>query len=447
MTLKILQSDLDLERIKVSKREQETFNAQYQLVGLQEELTRAQTQTQVVEEERNALRTSLKEEEVARVAAEGRIALPPAMADDDEFASPKKQRQKPLLRSQSPEKEPPRIVLELEQLRSELEEYKLVKQQAEEQVDFMRLECQYGCCSCRIAERQNTSFMHDLTFEDEVRQFKPQFGGMPTPPESTIFDDPKEAIFAPTHEQQHRPSTPPFDAQDEIEPPARNEVLFSPTSGTFRTMPMDTLAVAEVTSPPAHTDLQTTRIEEVTIPLTSEVEHDGYDTRDEPVVNEVYNRRKSFALVARIKRAASQLSHNDAQALLPQTPEVEHEQFLTDAAYEPEADLPHDNMEEPPSTPHHGNSSTWRISTTTTKVPLADPSTPKPIYSAFGSPNITREEAIQQLRERRGRARSEARTPKKAADAPHTPRRDISAPEVRAKATPASTSRGRLALR
>lgn len=404
----------------------------------------------MVEEERDALKTNLKEEEVARVAAEGRIALPSAAAEDDEFASPKKPRQKPMLRSQSPEKEPPRIVLELEQLRAELEEYRFVKEQAEEQVEFMRLECQYGCCSCRVAERQHETYMHDLTFEDEVRNFRPEFRGLPTPPESMILDE-KESHSL--HDSgnvsfNERPVTPNAFHNDTSAP--KENVVFSPNSGTFRTLSNQEDLNHHFGSRTPAADEEQAILEEATVPLTSEAEHPVY-IKQEPDVEEMQNRRKSFALVARIKRATSALTNHEAPASV-------------DAASHVTQAVPEYNMEEDPSTitqvqqglEHEDvlstpqtNTNTWRTSTTTTKIPLIDATTPNPKYSAFDSPNITKEEAIQRLRERRGRARSEARTPKKGADvtATMTPRRDISAPEVRTKATPRSVSRGRLALR
>lgn len=394
------------------------------------------------------MKTTLKEEEVARVAAEGRIALPPTMADDDEFSSPKKHKQKPLLRSQSPEKEPPRIVLELEQLRAELEEYRLMKEQAEAQVDHMRLECQFGCCSCRVAERQNKSYAHDLTFEEQIRQYKLHTRSMPTPPESMILDGQKDNELEDINQHDLRSLTPPVDINNDAND--ANKVVYSPNSGTFRNL-LNEVAVAaeEDTCPSADNDPSVEQIHLATVPITSEVEHEVY-IKQEPEVIDVYNRRKSFALVARIKRAASQLTHHESSAV----PDTQLQMFKEESDQLEGETNDLDTVigeavfgadEEVPNTPQ--NNSTWRTSTTTTKVPLVDPATPNPKFSAFGSPGITREEAIQQLRERRGRARSEARTPKKTVDGSMTPRRDISAPEVRAKATPESSTRGRLAHR
>ncbi|KAF1811700.1 hypothetical protein P152DRAFT_398572, partial [Eremomyces bilateralis CBS 781.70] len=89
-SLRACQTNLETERGKASRREQEAFTAQYQLVGVQEELQKMRERIKVVEEERDALKTSLQGEEISRIAAEGRIALPTGADDDEEFASPVK---------------------------------------------------------------------------------------------------------------------------------------------------------------------------------------------------------------------------------------------------------------------------------------------------------------------------------------------------------------------
>ncbi|KAF1819820.1 uncharacterized protein K489DRAFT_296238, partial [Dissoconium aciculare CBS 342.82] len=84
-TLRVAQSTLDMEKRKTQQRDQETFDAQYKLVSMQEELEQLQLRLQIVEEEREALKKNLQEEEVARIAAEGRIALPVSPQGDDEL--------------------------------------------------------------------------------------------------------------------------------------------------------------------------------------------------------------------------------------------------------------------------------------------------------------------------------------------------------------------------
>ena len=77
------------EKTKLEVKEKEAFAAQYKLIGLEQELQTLQGHIRTVTDERDALKASLQEEEVARVAAEGKIPLPASDAQD-EFSSPKK---------------------------------------------------------------------------------------------------------------------------------------------------------------------------------------------------------------------------------------------------------------------------------------------------------------------------------------------------------------------
>ncbi|KAI1427932.1 hypothetical protein F5Y12DRAFT_98195 [Xylaria sp. FL1777] len=80
---------LQREKELSQAREQEAFTTRYQLVGLQKELEDAQERIKFLEEERDAFKAAAKSEEVARIAAEGRLPLPPE-DPDSEFASPRK---------------------------------------------------------------------------------------------------------------------------------------------------------------------------------------------------------------------------------------------------------------------------------------------------------------------------------------------------------------------
>jgi vacuolar-type H+-ATPase subunit I/STV1 len=65
-SMKTAQVELEQEKQRSMKREQEAFAARYQLVGVQEELSQVQEQIKLVEQERDALRTIAKNEEIAR---------------------------------------------------------------------------------------------------------------------------------------------------------------------------------------------------------------------------------------------------------------------------------------------------------------------------------------------------------------------------------------------
>lgn len=157
-TMRITQQAIEMERRKVQQREQEAFDAQYQLVAVQEELEKLRSYLQTVEEEKDALKTSLKEEEVSRIAAEGMIALPAASQDDEDLIS-SPLRRSPTKRSASPfsdDKENAGVMtkkmLDSRRFGEELARERKMRQDAEELAEFLRLECHFRCCPCRSSE-------------------------------------------------------------------------------------------------------------------------------------------------------------------------------------------------------------------------------------------------------------------------------------------------------
>jgi hypothetical protein len=158
-SLRITQSGLDMEKRRVQQRDQQTFDAQYQLVAIQEQLDKLRTHLHTVEQEREALKTSLKEEEVARIAAQGMIALPLGLHEDDDLSSPqvRRTRSQPLQKrpasSLSDDKENAGVVtkkmVESKVLAEALRWETVRREQAEELADFLRLECHFKCCECR----------------------------------------------------------------------------------------------------------------------------------------------------------------------------------------------------------------------------------------------------------------------------------------------------------
>ena len=258
--LRVARSTLDAEKQKLDQREQETFSAQYKLIGIQEALTSTQERLKVLEAERDALKTSLKEEEVARIAAEGRIALPAPKrsrggangragaeegeVDDDEedddidfftddynlthgispLKSPSKhargtatmldaaeaddagsdkenssapsrnnfhkkstshpnlrlyqdqhyrQQKEPRLlhRHQSGQQQQQQQMNYL-RLDSEIANERARREQAEETVEFLKMECQFRCCSCRVAEEMEAKYVYDGSMAEGMEVVK-----------------------------------------------------------------------------------------------------------------------------------------------------------------------------------------------------------------------------------------------------------------------------------
>jgi len=175
-SLNVVKANLETEKARSSRKEQDAFTAQYQVVGLQDELQKLQERLKVVEEERDALKTNFKEEEIDRIAAEGQIALPTEEDDDDLLASPMKSPRKPAP-SDGEDKEnimPKRKgqQAELKALQEELLLERQMRERAEDQVDFMKMECQFRCCSCRLAESQGTHYVHDNSFDADMERIK-----------------------------------------------------------------------------------------------------------------------------------------------------------------------------------------------------------------------------------------------------------------------------------
>ncbi|KAK4986568.1 hypothetical protein LTR66_007833 [Elasticomyces elasticus] len=192
-SLRITQSGLDMAKQKAAFHEERTFSAQRQLAGLQDELDRFREMLRVVEEERDSLRSALKVGEVARIAAEGTLA-PSAKKDEDRdrkvWSSPRKT---PATRAQSPlsdDKENAAASLGeavVHALEEELKWEKERREQAEEMVEFMQMECQFMNCSCRVAERRGQQFRHDIALGDELRAVKMEAMRYLTQPESEHF--------------------------------------------------------------------------------------------------------------------------------------------------------------------------------------------------------------------------------------------------------------------
>jgi hypothetical protein len=390
-SLNVVKANLETEKAKSGKREQDAFTAQYQLVGLQEELLKAQERIKIVEEERDALKTSLKEEEIARIAAEGQIALPPD-EDEDVFASPMKSPRKPTPSdSEDKENDVPRRKGQqtaLKILQEEIVLERRMRERAQEQVDFMKMECQFQCCSCRLAEHQGTRYIHDDSFSTDMEKIKQT---LPT-----------------------------------IMPLLEDEAL---------NIDMDQTLMPESTN-----NRQSRRKTSMLISFSS-------PNQESLVLDEEFGD-----------------THNEAGSnpILDEALVSNNEDFTTS----PEE--PVDQSPPRPETPTESNQSTqtpihheFRTVTTTTTIPitfspirssdLTQPSTPmtvahpslsQPLKSPFPSNafrpdgTLDREVALEQIRQRRGRARSVAMgyaTPKKQMVEGVGPngRRDISAPMMR----------------
>ncbi|KAK3315489.1 hypothetical protein B0H66DRAFT_345824 [Apodospora peruviana] len=136
--------ELDREKERSKEREQEAFAARYTLVGLQEQLDQALERVRILEQERDAFKTIAKnEEEVARIASQGKLPLPPSPAEDDEFASPYK---RPVRVSSINVKASASTEAEIEELIRLWHWEKQRADRAVEHVEFLEVECHLKVC-------------------------------------------------------------------------------------------------------------------------------------------------------------------------------------------------------------------------------------------------------------------------------------------------------------
>ncbi|RYN43972.1 hypothetical protein AA0113_g4262 [Alternaria arborescens] len=449
-SLQRAESDVKFKTDEAAKYKNDVYNLQLEIETvsnrLNEEVQTLREKLGLVEGERDALKTSLKEEEVLRIAAEGQIPLPSADAEEtDEFASPVRSPRKPRnLSREDDDKEnvsPKKNAIDLRFVQQELAAERRARERAEEQIDFMKMECQFQCCSCRIAENSGKQYIHDNSLEDEMQRIKVSLP-ISTPPPSNHGDEVMEDVAIKQESvENERPITPPEDVavKTEAEEP-ETVVAFSPDTGTFRSVP------SPMKSRPS-TDLATPAEPSPTMEMIDAPPSVAH-MRNSVIPTEVSlpqsrpASRVDFVLPARRESKAVDISI--------------HEDAVDDSEDEDMSPPTPDREPTGPATPY-----LTRTITTTTTIPLhfspatpafkpgRGPMTPSTVAHAAANTQtpvlgelslnklgIDREAALAAIRERRGRARSMAAghgTPMKQMVEGAKDRRDISAPVTRVR--------------
>ncbi|MCJ1356620.1 MAG: hypothetical protein MMC33_006615 [Icmadophila ericetorum] len=435
--LTLMREEVETQKRKVEEKEKEAFTAQYQLVGVQEELEKLKQEVHAVVEERDALKTSLKEEEVARVAAEGKIRLPEPDTPD-EFTSPTKTRPAFSRRDSSKENVDPESLRwydwngeeedELSAIKRDLEWHKKLLARSEKVVEFMHMECQFKTCLCRRTETEGHNYEFDGTANDEVAKIRAVWDNQTPPP-----DDPT----TPTRASKGKAPLVPNVEQGTEDLEALIE--FSPTTGTFQT----------IRSPVRATPLplpRQRRSSDTPIPTPFELAIPALHPTCLSETPSILSLSNAFASASPPETVTS----TPAPETESTRPPFRASQFKTPV----KAPAPGRNYAPPPqfNLPETPILIT-RTTTTTIPLQLASPFSPHPNgtpapkavmvatagsmpASLFSIGSMTREEALEQIRLRRGRARSIAAgqlTPRKAMVEGIMGRRDCSAPSVGAR--------------
>ncbi|GJC85952.1 hypothetical protein ColLi_08790 [Colletotrichum liriopes] len=429
---RLASDNLDAEKLRSKAREEEAFQARYQMVGMEQELGEAFERIKMLEQERDAYKTLAKEEEVARIAAEGRIPLPKAFdaAPDDEFASPKK-------------KKAPRFSLstvdivssaaseeEIEELSLQVSWERQRADRAYELVDFLQAECELRCCPCAKTHRRQS---------------------MLSPRQSLASNRP--SIMSP-----RRRLMPPAEIADAsdlvILRGGRESSPGLPSLRASQSPPVEDKAFKKPDAPRRSREERRSTIfcarEGVQLGVSQRASHSA--RCPSKVLTHAFSRTPDFAVLAQERMSLASLlnaPHGGADGEVHTAP-------LPSIPTMPDTD------ERPASRSSRGPSPTlndtvrphtaaaFYTKTTTTTVPVRDDK-PRPqpklergrtpsggdchmsfdINNPAMTPTMTREEALARIRERRGRARSIAQgtaTPRKKMVEGAGERRDVSAP-------------------
>ncbi len=235
----LMREDVNVHKRHLVTKEEEVFAIQHQLVELQDEMEKQKQQNKMIEEERDALKASLKEIESAVTVVEPEIALP-LFGDREVTASPKKRSRRSESMKENVDPEAPRLEDQLESMGEQLRMEKRMRLRADDQVHFMKMECQFQCCSCRIAERQEIAYVHDDTLATHMADMASKIAEPSNePPTQTPTDLLLEQIThpVPVPAQDEQPSTPARQPSLHRENTDHDLLAFSPTTGTFSQVP------------------------------------------------------------------------------------------------------------------------------------------------------------------------------------------------------------------
>lgn len=247
---KSAEASLQREKERSAAREQEAFQARYNQVGLQEqlekirsELDQALERVKLVEQERDAFKTLAKtEEDVARIASEGRLPLPPASQEDeeDEFASPKKSNDsRAVSLSLVDVKSSASSEMEIEELTRLWQWEKQRADRAADQVEYLEAECSLRACSC-MKKRPRSSMMGLLSPKRQKRAAAEPLPPLADPSDRMILSEKATAIPPPSETSAHAVKQPTKKKTSQSgDSGDRRATIFLPDLGTFRTVSME----------------------------------------------------------------------------------------------------------------------------------------------------------------------------------------------------------------
>jgi len=432
---------LEREKQLSKAREQEAFTSRYQLVGIQEELARALERIKFLEEERDAFKAVAKVEEAARLAE--LLPLPPE-DPDSEFASPRRRSARRSM--QGRESLSTFEIASSAATEAELEEltrlWQWERQRADrtqEHLEFVEAEFEILSSRSKLSQRESRIISprkeqpipidpSDLAILGQ--EYEPSDTSSPgeVPQPEGHEDDENAAettVIAPTVVE-----TPAEDveAEKKEQPAERKETrrgtIFVPAEGIFRT-----ISQMEFEAMEKEQESENDKTPELPSPVDAEPGPPRFSRT--PSVEPpsfalmVQERTSLLSLLNAPRESEAHCGFNIPTTSGDVSSSAQEEENASETEAEAENESPMNDESpiraEPTSETRPHTSTAFYTVTTTTTIPMKDDdATPHsaPLLPMHGrtpsfdvnnpalTPTMTREEALAQIRERRGRARS-----------------------------------------
>ncbi|RWA11031.1 hypothetical protein EKO27_g4074 [Xylaria grammica] len=457
---KSVEECLEREKELSKAREQEAFAARYQLAELQQELEKAQERIAFLEEERDAFKEAAKSEEIARIAAEGRLPLPPE-DPNSEFASPRKSFDGRESLSAFEIVSSAATEAEIEELTRLWQWEKQRADRTQDHLEFVQAEFEL-----RRSSQPRTPLRRSITASS--RKERVSQAEIVDPSDLVILGQDDEPSKSPPPAEltkseseegleglsESRAIEPPMDATEE-EPEGRPErkeprrgTIFIPSEGIFRTITQQELEAME----PSNDDEATMRPPTPVDPQPDPPRYARTPSVEPPSFALMAQERTSLlSLLNAPRESEGNLAFDIPSTSADASCAIYDDTLITEGNDAPDTFDTDDSPGQAGSSfdlrPH--TSAAFYTVTTTTTVPVQDGNArPHPTVLALAqgrtpsfdvnnpalTPTMTREQALAQIRERRGRARSAmqgAMTPRRQMVTGVTDR-NVSAPAGRA---------------
>ena len=421
--IKALKDEVAAERDAKENAKQEAFERDYALASITEELEVLKGRLRSVEASNRSNSLEAKARQIHKESL-GRMSL--AEGDLDFLITPRKSKRSADDSENSDDRDTPKqsssetpqkkqrlsdftpkdredipthesLLERIEDLEIELFDEKAERADCEAFIEFMKMECQFKACSCRLAEARGEEYIYDVEYDRKLKAeaaAEAEKAKQLEEAEQAEQGKQSEQSSVPTVNNARPPprhaSPPPPQPTQDANVPVKEEngteaaqdhvIAFSPATGTFKTIPS-----------PAR-DAMT--------------DHDGepmvISEQVEPQVqsiDESISRSPLAVTEAKVRHHSPQI--NPASVLTPSFPSKSASSAPDDSNMRITPDLPRDPLAEITNTNEYS---------TTKTIPLRTESSPTHQFGTIPGTPINREQALAQIRARRGRAQSTKRS-------------------------------------